>query len=116
MDSYLSPESRRCLGMQLSNTASSVENEHSLGLHSCGCLRMGGCDDAESASSKVVTKGQADIAACITLHNLPHIYYYITLMALLDRVQVEDPQTTKVVQVADQTYAVGEGPLQPSTV
>lgn len=70
-------------------------------LHSHGYSGMGGCDDAELASSKVVNKCQADIVVRITQHHLPHIYYYITFTAPLERVHIQDLQTIPVVQVAD---------------
>ena len=62
---------------------------------------MGRCDEIESASSEIVAKGQADIIIGVALHNLPHIYYHIAILASPKGVQVEDPQTAPVVQVAD---------------
>ena len=62
---------------------------------------MGRCDETELASSEIVAKGQAGIIIGVALHNLPHIYYHIAITASLKGVQVEDPQTAPVVQVAD---------------
>ena len=62
---------------------------------------MGRCDETESASSEIVTNGQADIIIGVALRDLPHIYYHIPITASLKGVQVEDPQTAPVVQVSD---------------
>ena len=91
--------------MKLNSTAR--KRIHIKSFHSCGCSGMGGCDEPESASSEVVTEGQADIIIYITLQNLPHIYH----IASLKGIQVEKPQTAPVALMAEQTYTVCEGSL-----